>query len=54
MGRPAQQGSFDLPNAKVISPGKPMESVLLFRMAKNGRGRMPHLGSEFVDEAVCS
>lgn len=43
------QGAFGIANAKVIEPGDPFRSVLLYRMAKLGRGRMPHLGSRVVD-----
>ncbi|HEY1192171.1 MAG TPA: PQQ-dependent sugar dehydrogenase, partial [Gemmata sp.] len=43
----AKQGDFGLPDAKIVSPGDPYKSVLFYRMAKFGRGRMPHLGSEF-------
>ena len=43
------QGAFGIANAKVIEPGDPFRSVLLYRMAKLGRGRMPHLGSHVVD-----
>src|SRR5262249_6280138 len=32
-------------------PGDPYRSVLYYRMAKLGRGRMPHVGSETVDES---
>jgi putative heme-binding domain-containing protein len=44
---PPRQGDFGLPNARIIAPGDPYRSVLFYRMAKFGRGRMPHLGSEF-------
>lgn len=44
------QGSFGIPSAHILSPGDPYRSVLYYRMAKLGRGRMPHLGSDFVDE----
>lgn len=44
------QGTFGIHGAKVIAPGDPYRSVLFYRMAKLGRGRMPHLGSELVDE----
>src|SRR5262249_50335339 len=36
--------------AHILSPGDPYRSVLYYRMAKQGRGRMPHIGSEIVDE----
>jgi putative heme-binding domain-containing protein len=44
------QGTFDLPGAQILAPGDPYRSVLFYRMSKLGRGRMPHLGSEIVDE----
>jgi putative heme-binding domain-containing protein len=45
------QGTFDLPDARIIAPGSPDRSTLYFRMAKFGRGRMPRLGSDLPDEA---
>ncbi|MFM8272646.1 MAG: PQQ-dependent sugar dehydrogenase [Gemmata sp.] len=42
-----RQGDFGLPDARLVAPGDPFRSVLFYRMAKFGRGRMPHLGSEF-------
>lgn len=48
--RHPKQGNFDLPDAKVIASGRPDGSVVLFRLAKFGKGRMPHMGSEFADE----
>jgi putative heme-binding domain-containing protein len=47
---PPRQGTFDLPEARLVASGAPERSLLYVRMAKFGRGRMPHLGSEFVDE----
>jgi putative heme-binding domain-containing protein len=47
--RPAQ-GTFEIPGAQLIVPGDPYRSVLYYRMAKSGPGRMPHIGSEIVDE----
>jgi putative heme-binding domain-containing protein len=44
------QGTFDIPNARILAPGDPYRSVLYYRMAKLGRGRMPHIGSEVVDD----
>ncbi len=43
------QGHFDLDDARVVAPGDPYRSVLLYRMAKQGNGRMPHLGSSKLD-----
>lgn len=42
-------GSFGLDDARIVCPGEPARSVLLYRMAKLGRGRMPHIGSDQVD-----
>jgi putative heme-binding domain-containing protein len=44
------QGTFEIPGAHILAPGDPYHSVLYYRMAKLGRGRMPHIGSEIVDE----
>ncbi len=41
-----RQGDFGLKDAHLISPQNADKSVLFYRMAKFGRGRMPHLGSE--------
>jgi putative heme-binding domain-containing protein len=46
---PPKQGDFGIPNARLVAPGDPTRSVILYRMAKFGRGRMPHLGSEWPD-----
>jgi len=43
------QGGFNIHAAQVIAPGDPFRSVLLYRMAKVGSGRMPHIGSTEVD-----
>jgi putative heme-binding domain-containing protein len=44
------QGTFEIPGARILAAGDPYRSVLFYRMAKLGGGRMPHLGSEVVDE----
>ncbi len=44
------RGDFGLPDAYIIKPGDPYASTLYFRMAKFGRDRMPHIGSERPDE----
>jgi putative heme-binding domain-containing protein len=46
------RGDFGLPDARIIKPGDPYASTLYFRMAKFGRDRMPHVGSERPDEAA--
>lgn len=45
------RGDFGLPDARIVKPGDPYGSTLYFRMAKFGRDRMPHIGSERPDEA---
>lgn len=49
VSRPTQ-GTFGLVDAWVVAPGDPVRSVLYYRMAKLGRGRMPHFGSQMIDE----
>ena len=44
------QGKFGILEAQVISPHDPYRSVLLYRMSKLGKGRMPYSGSSVVDE----
>src|SRR5207244_3979004 len=44
------QGTFELADARILAPGDPYRSVLFYRLSKLGRGRMPHIGSEIVDE----
>jgi uncharacterized repeat protein (TIGR03806 family) len=48
ISRPTQ-GTFGMAGAAVVAPGDPYRSVLLYRMAKLGPGRMPHFGSRRVD-----
>ena len=43
-------GTFGLSNARLVVPGDPYASVLFYRLAKWGRGRMPHVGSNLHDE----
>lgn len=45
------RGSFEIADARILAPGDPERSVLYYRMAKFGGGRMPHLGSDLPDEA---
>ncbi len=42
-------GTFGMRNAKLIVPGDPYRSVLMYRMTKLGYGRMPYIGSRVVD-----
>ncbi len=48
------QGTFGIHRAEVLGAGDPSRSVLLYRMAKLGRGRMPYIGSSEVDVAGLS
>jgi putative heme-binding domain-containing protein len=41
---------FAITDARVIRPGDPEGSVLLYRTSKLGGGRMPRVGSALVDE----
>ena len=43
------QGTFHLPDAQLVAPGDPYRSVLFYRLAKLGNGRMPRAGSQIVD-----
>ena len=43
------QGSFSIPDARIISPGDPFGSVMLYRLLTVGRGHMPHLGANTPD-----
>jgi putative heme-binding domain-containing protein len=42
-------GTFGMRNAKIIVPGDPYRSVLMYRMSKLGYARMPYIGSQVVD-----
>lgn len=57
VGARPSQGTFGIYAAQVIAPRDPFGSVLLYRMAKLGGGRMPHVGSLEVDregvELIC-
>jgi hypothetical protein len=44
------QGTFDIPDARIIAGSDPFRSTLFYRISKTGSGRMPHIGSEEVDE----
>ena len=51
LGARPTQGTFGMLAARVMAPGDPYRSVMLYRIAKHGRGRMPHFGSQIVDPA---
>lgn len=42
-------GGFEMDDPRIIVPGAPARSALLFRMSKLGAGRMPYVGSQVVD-----
>jgi putative heme-binding domain-containing protein len=42
-------GTFGITDAKIIVPGDPYRSLLLYRMSKLGYARMPYIGSQVVD-----
>jgi hypothetical protein len=50
VGTRAGHGAFDVPGAKLLVPGRPEQSLILYRMRKVGLGRMPHVASNVVDE----
>ncbi|OYP37619.1 PQQ-dependent sugar dehydrogenase [Rhodopirellula sp. MGV] len=43
------QGNFGIDDARVIAPGDPYRSILLYRILKSGRGHMPQFGSRVTD-----
>lgn len=49
LGERPSQGTFNLPYPALVRPGDPEASVLYYRIAKTGRGRMPHVGSDEID-----
>jgi len=44
------QGAFGLTDPRILVPGDPDRTMLLHRLTKLGLGRMPHVGSNVVDE----
>lgn len=50
LGQRPSQGSFAIYQPAVVAPGRPYQSLLLYRLGKHGRGHMPHLGASMVDE----
>jgi putative heme-binding domain-containing protein len=43
------RGDFGITDARIIKKGHPEQSTLLYRMAKFGKDRMPHIGAEVPD-----
>jgi len=50
MGMLPQNGNLGLTDARIVAAGDPDRSLIAFRMAKLGQGRMPHVASSVVDE----
>lgn len=42
-------GTFGMQQAKIIVPGDPYRSVMMYRMSKLGYARMPYIGSQVID-----
>ena len=42
-------GDFELKDPRLLAPGDPDRSLVLFRMNKLGLGRMPHVASNVID-----
>ncbi len=50
---PPAHGDFGISGGRLLAPGDPERSLILYRMTKLGLGRMPHVASNLVDrEAV--
>jgi putative heme-binding domain-containing protein len=52
LGNKPVQGSFGLADPRIIAPGDPDGSVLIYRVASTGGARMPRVGSRVVDESA--
>jgi uncharacterized repeat protein (TIGR03806 family) len=50
LGAVPQNGNLGINDARIVVPGNPDRSLIPFRMAKLGQGRMPHVASAVVDE----
>jgi len=50
IGARPSQGTFGIPNARVVMPGDPDQSMIIHRMSTRDRGRMPPLASSVVHE----
>ncbi|WP_167546667.1 PQQ-dependent sugar dehydrogenase [Stieleria maiorica] len=49
LDEPPAQGDFGIPDARLLAPGDPGRSILLYRALKSGRGHMPQFGSNVID-----
>lgn len=50
LDEPPLRGDFGITGARIIAPGDPYRSTLLYRISTEGAGHMPHIGSQTVDE----
>lgn len=46
---PPAQGDFGILDARVVAPGDPFRSIVVYRTLKYGRGHMPQFGSTVLD-----
>ncbi len=51
VGHAPTRGTFGITNAEIIAAGEPFRSALLYRTLTTSAGRMPIVGSSFVDES---
>ncbi|MCA9140026.1 MAG: PQQ-dependent sugar dehydrogenase [Planctomycetales bacterium] len=49
IGEIPAQGTFGIPDARVVAAGDPYRSIMLYRALKTGRGHMPQFGSNVID-----
>ncbi len=47
---PPAHGDFGIARGRLLAPGDPERSLILYRMTKLGLGRMPHIASNLVDQ----
>lgn len=52
IGQAPSQGGFGILDPALVKPGHPEQSVLFYRMATTGPGRMPHFGSTVNDPSA--
>jgi uncharacterized repeat protein (TIGR03806 family) len=45
-----EHSNFGIPNARIVSPGSPEQSVLFHRMRSDGVGKMPPMGRNAIDK----
>jgi putative heme-binding domain-containing protein len=49
IGQRPIKGDFGIVDSRIVAPGSPSQSTLVYRMASSSAGRMPHIGSREVD-----